>query len=257
MERIQQPIWCPKKGKALRYLNSRSQSYCFCSLATDAAQLICDSSDFFAEAFKGKPGEGAKTSLHMVDESVTVFNLFIRWLYRGKTRNILNNHKKGLAIVHLNNLFELYFFAHKLRITALIDAAMDSIQDISAEHRFLDVMIHPLCISRVLQNTTGTGGLALYCANLLLYFFRKHPGKTSGVGNESDDEQYLTSDQRKVVWILSRNSFDFFDTFINAVESSLQRDDGELIDPRRRNEGDHFDRCFFHCHAKSYDCRAD
>ncbi len=53
----------------------------------------------------------------------------------------------------------------------------------------------------------------------------------------------------------SAGDFMFLEYFLDLVARKLQAGTCELGDYRERNDNDGFERRYFHCHKKSYNCR--
>jgi hypothetical protein len=68
----------------------------------------------------------------------------------------------------------------------------------------------------------------------------------------------MRSDAKTIFQVCSKaNDFTFLNAFLYNLTFELHRgtESENMIDPRERDEEDTIDRCAFHCHKKSVDCR--
>jgi hypothetical protein len=63
--------------------------------------------------------------------------------------------------------------------------------------------------------------------------------------------------EMKEIWQLCKDDFNFFFGFQTRLTFELQTRRTKQSDPRERDEDNKFDRCYFHCHKRDFDCRAD
>lgn len=222
--------------------------------------LICESADFFKKGFTGKFKE-ASGEMYLPDDDPEVISLFVDWLYRASLP-ILNTEK------HLRNLYELYFFADKLCCVALKDTTMDTIQDMARRFNLVDEIIKPELVIKVVNNLpTKLEGLLHFTIYLMVWGYLQRYDKREG-DNHSESEyndirvredefpHIMRSDVRTVFHIcMETQSFSFLDHFLHRLASQLHQGLYNLVDLRRRDEGDADDRCYFHCHETSGGCR--
>lgn len=222
-------------------------------------KLLCESADYFKGAFTRDFKEARKGEMYMPEDSPGAFSLYVDWLYRSAIP-MANTED------HLHNLYELYFLAEKLCLVVLKDKTMDSIQDMALKYGLKDELITPELITKVLNNTsTRQDRLRSFCVWQMVFVYTKRSLDESEEGEDSESEYestfaepgsivLLKKDMRKVFQI-GRNNFRFLDDFVIRLSGQAQVGTNNIIDPRERNEKDADDRCYFHCHKQSFNCR--
>jgi hypothetical protein len=153
---------------------------------------------------------------------------------------------------------------------------MDSIQDMALKYDLKGELIVDELIKKAIALRSPTNvGLKSFTIYVLVwvYFLRwqDDPNDDDDAaladGNQSieseDDEprdppyKYVKKADKKALWELCKNDFDFFFAFDRQVEDELQERREVITDPRHRDEESLRDRCWFHCHKLGFDCRAD
>jgi hypothetical protein len=205
--------------------------------------------------------------MYMPEDEPGAFALSVDYIYRSKipTGNTEN---------HLNNLYDFYYLAEKLCLTELKDKIMDSIQDMAWKYDLKDQLVTPKLIKRAMQQVSPVNeGLKHFCIYnmvfVLLSKWHQDPNFTDENWNpmansEREDENedlpkvWIKNDEMKEIWKLCKDDFNFFFGFQTRLTSELQHRWPGPSDPRReRIEDDNFDRCYFHCHKRGFDCRAN
>lgn len=89
-------------------------------------KLLCDRIDYFAKAFRGGFKEAAEAVMHLPEESVDAFNLFVKWLY-GARLPCGKPFDEGYNGDELKALCRLYMFAEKIADENLANETIDLI----------------------------------------------------------------------------------------------------------------------------------
>jgi BTB/POZ domain len=227
--------------------------------------LLCKSADFFKGAFRPEFKEGQEGVMYMPDDEPQAFTLFVDYIYRSKIA--IGNTEN-----HLNNLYDFYYFADKLCLTELKDKIMDAIQDMTLKYDLKDQLVTPKLIKKAMQQVSPVNeGLKNFCIFSMVFVliskWHQDPNFTDENRNpmanserEDEDEDppkvWIKKDEMKEIWNLCKDDFNFFFGFQTQLTSELQDRRAEPSDPRERIEDDNFDRCYFHCHKRGFDCRA-
>jgi hypothetical protein len=230
--------------------------------------LICDSSDFFKKAFTGNFVESKEGTINLSEDDPDVISIFIHWLYTAVV-------PLGNAEDYLHNLYELYFFADKVCLTVLKDATMDSIQDMSLKHNFLEKLVAPDLVCKVLKALPPRDkGLRRFCIEALTSSYLQRathvPNEDDLLDPDFDDAEEDTEEEKEVVylkkadindlWRICKDDAKFFQRVLDLLGKEMQIG-VESTDPARsgllkRDEGSTKGRCWFHCHKKGVNCRA-
>ena len=204
----------------------------------------------------------------MPEDSPGAFALYVDWLYRG-TIPMANTES------YVKHLYELYFLADKLCLTDLKDRTMDTIQDIAVKYDLMDELIKPALVTAVIQHAPKkTVGLHKFCINQMVFVYLHRWNEVDGDDDQSDYEyesdnevvddlefpRILRRDIKSIFQICNQvNDHRFLNSFMTRfsrqVHDGVDPDNLEASDPRKRDEEDIGDRCFFHCHGKSINCR--
>lgn len=110
--------------------------------------LLCDRSTFFEKAFKGHFKEGTDKTMHLPDEDIAPFELFVRWLY-GATLCTPTEE-------HISDYVGLYILGETFCIESLKNHAMDLIR---RGHRIRNWGWGPRITSRIYDNTPANSPL--------------------------------------------------------------------------------------------------
>ncbi|KAE9381260.1 hypothetical protein N431DRAFT_322954, partial [Stipitochalara longipes BDJ] len=219
-------------------------------------KLLCGSADYFKGAFTRGFEEARKGEMYMSDDSPEAFSLYVDWLYRSSIP-IVNTE------AHLRSLYELYLLADKLCLIELKDKTMDTIQDMAVKYDLKDELIKPILVTKVIQNTlTKMEGLRSFCVHQMVWkdgIDENNAGEDDYDNGKEEYPHLLRSDARKLFQICSNaNNSSFLNNFLLRLCQQVQTGTDELedSDPREREEHDRIDRCFFHCHKRSDNCRS-
>ena len=207
--------------------------------------------------------------MYMPDDEPQAFTLFVDYIYRSKIAT-------GNTENHLNNLYDFYYFADKLCLTELKDKIMDAIQDMTLKYDLKDLLVTPKLIKKAMQQVSPINeGLKDFCIYSMVFVLIskwhqdpnfmdecENPMANSerDVGNviiQDPPYVWIKKEEMKEICKLCKDDFDFFFGFLTQITSELQGRLAEPRDPRSRDEDDDFDRCYFHCHNRGFDCRAD
>jgi hypothetical protein len=153
---------------------------------------------------------------------------------------------------------------------------MDSIQDMALKYDLKEQWVTPKLIKKVMKQVSPINeGLKHFCIYSMVFVliskWHQDPNfidecRNPMANSVMEDEIVIANgppyveikkDGMKEVWELCKDDFDFFFGFQTQLISELQGRRAEPGDPRTRDEDDKFDRCYFHCHKKGSDCRAD
>jgi hypothetical protein len=207
----------------------------------------------------------------MPEDEPGVFALFVQYIYRSKI-------PAGNTETHLHNLYDFYQFADKLCLTGLKDKIMDSIQDMAMRYDLKDQLITDDLVKKAMNMKSPTNvRLKSFTICALVSVFpqnwREDPctgddtidtdGNQEIEAKDDDDEpagppyQYVKKADKKAIWELCKNDFDFLYAFDTQLEQELQDRTNDIYDPRVRDEKIPHDRYWFHCHKVGFDCRAD
>jgi hypothetical protein len=226
-------------------------------------KLLCDSADYFKGVFTGDFEEARKAEMYMPEDNPGAFSLYVTWLYRSSI-------PMANTEAHLENLYELYFLADKLCLVDLKDKAMDTIQDMALKYDLKDQLITPELVTKVMKNTpTKWAGLRSFCiCHMVNVYLKRHidqieedDASESEFDSEFDENDnwmaFVMSKDMKTVFEISKNcnDFRFLNHFVFDLSFALQKGTGDVSDPRKRDEEDPKDRCYFHCHKKDFNCR--
>jgi hypothetical protein len=207
--------------------------------------------------------------MYMPDDKPQAFALFVDYIYRSKipTGNTEN---------HLKNLHDFYYLADKLCLTELKDKIMDAIQDMALKYDLKDLLVTPKLIKKAIQQVSPINeGLKQFCIYSMVFVliskWHQDPNFMDECENPMANSERIDrnviirgphyvcikKEDMKEIWKICKDDFNFFFGFLTRITSELQVRRAEPDDPRRRDEDDEFERCYFHCHEVGFDCRAD
>ncbi|PVH85703.1 hypothetical protein DL98DRAFT_583295 [Cadophora sp. DSE1049] len=210
-------------------------------------KLLCRTSDFFEKAFNSDFQEGKQVRDHAFDEdSPSAFAIFVNWLYRATI-------EAGSSRSYLYKLVDLYIFLDKICLMSLKDTVMDILQDIALKHKLDDIILFPI-LKKMARCAAPYKGLTKFCLYAVVdSFVDKH-------GRENDDRTTVSvrKEDTEMVWKMCRDNLDLFHSYMLRIEflvaAGLKSE--SYWNPRARKETSKANRCFFHCHEDTWDCRA-
>ncbi|KAK0106766.1 hypothetical protein ONS95_008182 [Cadophora gregata] len=209
-------------------------------------KLLCQSVDYFDKAFNCFK-EGVDGVMYLPDDSPDAIGIFIDWLYRGDIP-IKNTQS------HLNNLVDVYIFAHKICLVTLKDKTMNTIRDLTRRYGLVDK--HFIPNTEKVWTSTGEvcSGLLIFCVHITVHGMVL---RSVEVGESSSEfkPRKLCHDDMKTLWDLGKGSFKLFAKLLRMLEYEMQISP-QLLDFTARREvflkPEHV--CWFHSHKRDDPC---
>ncbi|KAG4433061.1 hypothetical protein IFR05_011455 [Cadophora sp. M221] len=209
-------------------------------------KLIRSSSPFFDKAFQSNAfKEGIEGVLYLPDDHPLALGLYVEWIYRLSIPN-------GNSQSYVDGLYHLWIFADKLCLptSALKDAVMDKIQDISSEYH-----LEPssAMVQIVFERTAKRSNLRLYCIEIIAFslLLKSELRKTD---HEAKRLAGILDEELAQVYELTTRHPDIFKyLFYEAIGFAKMK---VLSDPRARYRLGINAKCSYHEHAEG-ECHVD
>jgi len=204
--------------------------------------------DYFEKAFSSSFKEGTEGVMYLPDDNPGAVGLFVHWLYK-KELPIENTQS------HLNNLVDVYIFGHKIRLAALKDKTMDTIQDMTLSFSLADKNFIP--ITPKVWTSTGDlyQGLQFFCVFIIVHGMVLRSIKPNyGATLRATTRRICDSDEQ-LMWDLGKANFKLFTRLLRVLEFELQiclnGSDTKVASKRRKALLEDENSCFSHCHKQA------